>query len=296
MITNTKPQQLDAENAVISCIMETPELFYDMEPKLKPEMFYGLDNAVIFSIIIKLVLANKIPDVVLLKQQLQESGQFDAIGGDDYLALITNIQVTQSNFGDYVQLVHDAYIQREIIAAGNKIVDAGYEQPANTALDVLYEESNKVIFNNASGVGVETISDILEQELQALKIRLLNPGGDGLKTQLVEYDLITGGLYPTDEIILAARPSVGKTALACRIMLNMAKQGIPVAMFSFEMSNQQLSQRLLSMESSVPLSHLKSGRLSERDYNGVVRAAKTIETLPIYIKNSASGGISHVLS
>jgi len=160
----------------------------------------------------------------------------------------------------------------------------------------MFSETNRILDNATVGGSSLSISDLLSREMELLVERLKNPGGDGYKTGLVEYDLITGGLHPTDEVIIAARPSVGKTALACRMLLNLAKQNIPTVMFSYEMSNQQLMQRLLSMESGVSLTNLRSGRLNEAEYKQVSATSKVVDGLPIYVYNTSSSGVSEIIT
>lgn len=288
-----KPQELDAERAVIKCILEDVTLFYDCG--LVPETFFGIENRLVFEVISELGLEGRTPDFVLVKNALEQTGRYKIIGGDSYFELLASTEVLPSNFDEYSKLIVDAHISRNVIDAGTKIRDAGYTKPAETAVGVAYEETGRLLDFSTGGNSID-LSTLMVEEMVALNNRLLNPGSDGIPTRFVEYDHLLGGFYKTDEIIIAARPSVGKTALALRLMLNIAKQGRPVQFFSYEMSHAQLRQRLLAMEAGVDFSRIRQGMLDEAGYSQVVSAANSLGKLPIYIYNKYSATISELVA
>jgi len=249
-----KPQELDAERAVIKCILEDVTLFYDCG--LVPETFFGIENRLVFEVVSELGLEGRTPDYVLVKNALEQTDRYKVIGGDSYFELLSSMEVLPSNFDEYSKLIADAHISRNVIDAGTKIRDAGYTKTAETAVGVAYEETGRLLDFSTGGNSID-LSTLMVEEMVALNNRLLNPGGDGILTRLVEYDHLLGGFHKTDEVIIAARPSVGKTALALRLMLNIAKQGRPVQFFSYEMSHAQLRQRLLAMEAGVDFNRIR---------------------------------------
>lgn len=286
-----KPQQLDAERAVIKCLLNNQELLYDIQPRLTPEMFFGIDNALVFKTIIE---AESVPDVVLIKTELKRANQFDAIGGETYFEQIANSEVLETHFKDYVLLISDAYISRSVIEAGRKIEAAGYTKSVSDALGVMFNETSNILDAVNIGISSPSIRDLMAKEFTAFLERLQNPGSSGISTGFTDYDLLTGGLYETDLVIIAARPSAGKTALALRVLLNLAKQNVPGLFFSYEMSDKQLMQRLLSMESGVELAKIRNGMVQVEEYEKVAAAANTIGNLPIYINNNPVATISDI--
>lgn len=288
-----KPQELDAERAVIKCILENENLFYSC--RLLPEVFFGVENGLVFGVISKLSSESRTPDFVLVKNELERVNRYEIIGGDSYFELLASMEVLHSNFDEYNKLVMDAYISRKVIDAGARIQDAGYTEAAEVAVNLAYDETSRLLDHSTEGDSVD-LSTLMVEEMVALNNRLLNPGSDGILTKLADYDYLLGGFHKTDEIIIAARPSVGKTALALRLMLNIAKQGVPVQFFSYEMSQAQLRQRLLSMEAGIDLSRIRLGMLDEREYIQVVSTANALGGLPIYIYNKYSATITELVA
>jgi len=287
-----KPQQLEAERAVIKCLFENIELLY--ESKLKPEMFFGIDNAIVYKTILDITEVIETPDVVLIKNSLRQAGQFDAIGGETYFEQIATSEALPNYFEQYTTLVRDAYISRMVIETGQIIANTGYIEPAAKALDVVFSETSRLLDISSFNTDSPSVMDLMADEMQAFLERLRNPGCGGIPTGFSDYDILTGGLYETDLLIIAARPSDGKTAMALRLLLNLAKQDVPGLFFSYEMSSKQLMQRLLAMESGVGLSKIRNGMVQADEYERVAAAATLIGDLPIYINSNPMATISDI--
>jgi len=292
-----RPQNLDAERAVISVLLTNRDRYYEMERMLRPDMFFGLDNALVYKTIEDLYSEGRAPDVLVVKEVLNRGGEYDSIGGDSYFNQLPEGSELEVNFGEYVGIVSDSYTLRRVIDAGIKITNIGYTDSAVTALDVMFKETNSVLDASSFGTDSFPVGEVMSEELAAFLYRLDHPGSDGIKTQFGNFDLLTGGgLRKTDEVIIAARPGVGKTTLALRWLLNLAKQGIPVAFFSYEMSKPQLMQRMMSMESGVGLTRIRGGLVSGADVGKVVEASTAIMSLPIYINSNAGASVSEVVA
>jgi len=292
-----RPNSLQDERAVLKCLILNYELYFDMKQQLTPDMFFGEDNALVYKVFLELVLDGQSPDTVLVMSKLQEKGHLDLIGGEEYFKSLLGLETLESNFSNYVDNVFSTYLSRQIIDAGKEIVDVGYKENANTALQVLCNKTDTLLTISTNRGSAVTAADIMSTELEALIDRIkTGTGGSGYKTLFLDYDDLTGGLHPSDEVIIAARPSVGKTTMATRWMLNLAKQGIPCLFFSYEMSRTQLAQRMMAMESGVNLAKIRSGRLPAGDeYNRVVAASKEVGSLPVYISTAASAGVLDVI-
>lgn len=295
-MTLVKPQNLEAERAVIKCLLENRDLIYELNIPLKYDMFFGIENLLVFKAWEELINNNILPDRVLLKTKLIENNQFDIIGGDTYFDKLAEAECITANINEYLDSVVNAYISRCIIDTGNKVTNAGYSEPTTTALDIAYSEMSALLENASFNSTVPEITGLVSSELNAFMERVKNPGSGGILTGLTDYDLLCGGLYETDEVIIAARPSMGKTSLALRLLLNLSGNGIPTMIQSYEMSSQQLIQRLLSMVSKVDLSRIRNGMVETGEYDKVVTAARLIEELPIYIDNNATATVSDIVS
>lgn len=287
----SKPQNLDAERAVLKCLLSEPELFYEIGDQLRPEMFFGLDNALVYKYFSTLFGNGKTPDYLLIKNSLEKKDQFTAIGGEAYFKELERTEALMGNFDEYVKFIANTFISRQIIDIGTAIQEAGFNKPIAQAIDTVYTESTKILDLASSDLGATNVTDLMLKEFEAFLERLRNPGGDGLLTSFPDYDSLSGGLHTTDQVIVAARPSVGKTSLSLRLMLNLAKQGHPCLLYSYEMSERQLMQRFLSMESEVALSKIRNGMVAADEYEQVAAAADFIGTLPVYISNNVGATV-----
>jgi len=292
-----KPQSLDAERALIHCILNNHELIYELQTPLKPSIFFGLDNAIVVKCFNDLLETGKTPDEVLIRSTLTNTGQFEAIGGDAYFKQLNNVDCLESNLNEYASVVLDTFVRRGVIDAGKRISEAGYNTPATDAVGLALSETNDLLEIANFGDETPTVSELMSNEFDALLERMKNPGSVGVPTGFAEYDLYTGGLSKTDEIIIAARPSAGKTSLALRLLLNLAKKGLPSVLFSYEMSQQQLMQRFLSMESGIDLARIRGGLLGAgEDFDRVAQAANIVNNLPISISNNINASVSDVVA
>jgi len=259
-------------------------------------MFFGIDNAFVYKTIEDLYADGRAPDVLIVKEVLSKSGDYDSIGGDAYFDQLPDGSELEINFDEYTAIISDSYTLRRIIEAGVKITNTGYTGSASDALDVMFKETTDVLDSSTFGTNSTVVQSLMGDELDAFLSRLENPGGDGVKTRFNNFDLLTGGLHKTDEVIIAARPSVGKTTLALRWLLNLAKQGIPVAIFSYEMSRPQLMQRMMSMESGVGLMRIRNGMVLGSDVAKVVEASTRVMSLPIYINSNVGASVTEVVA
>lgn len=289
-----KPQRLEAEKAVIRCLLEEPDLYYSQDLILTSDMFFGQDNALVYSEVRSLIEAAQEPDLVLVTSRLKDNTLFDTVGGEEYLRCLNKTEFLTSNYADYTSQVYETFLRREIISSGNKVVNAGYQRPYADASDILYSETNRILDISQIGADALSVNQLVAEEFEDFLERRENPGCTGITTGFKPYDLLTGGLYETDEIIVAARPSVGKTSLALRWLLNLAQNAHPGLFFSYEMSRKQIMQRFMSMQSGVELHKIRTGAVGIDDYNAVADATDQIAELPIYISNDVTASASEV--
>lgn len=296
-MTLIKPHRPEAEKAVIKCLLQNPELYYEANKELNTHAFFHNENAIVFGALKKLIEQSQTPDQVVLIDELKHLGQFDTIGGQAYFEHVAATETLEANYQEYVEQVYDSYIRREVISAGKRISEGGYSHDANQCTDLIFNESERIFKLANQGItDAAPIDELMLEEFEAFLERMKNPGAVGMPTKFDNYDLLTGGLEDSEQIIIAARPSTGKTALALRLMLNLSEQGYPCAFFSYEMSKSQLMQRLMSMWSRVNMAKIKTGRISEVEYEAIAQAANKIKDLPIYLNYDPIAPVSEVVN
>ncbi|MEK9148060.1 MAG: replicative DNA helicase, partial [Patescibacteria group bacterium] len=240
-------------------------------------------------------------DVLSITNRLKEKNQLDEIGGTTYLASLVNTVPTASNASHYARLVHRKRIHRDLIEASHRISELGYKEEED--LETILDDAEKTIFAVAQSSLAQEFTPVkrsLDEAWQ--RIEKLHAGDGalrGVSTGFPDLDNILAGLQRSDLIVLAARPSFGKTALAMDIAKNVAlKENLPVGFFSLEMSSEQVVDRLVASQASVDLWRLRTGRLSDKgDDNDFVRIRDAMETLsqiPLYIDDVASPTVMQI--
>jgi len=261
------PQNVEAEAAVLGSVLIDPQALTAAAEILRPDDFYRDAHRIIFQAAMDLYAHGDPADFVTLTDELERRKQIDQVGGIDYITTLVNVVPTSANVEYYAHIVERSSILRKLIQVAGQIAAMAYSEPdAAQALD----KAEQLLFSVSQRItraDFEHIRDILDAYYDKLE-HLHNHRGDivGIPTGFTDLDKMTGGLQRSDLIILAARPSVGKTALSLSLAHNAAirfKQSI--AIFSLEMSKEQLAQRLLSMDAGVDQQKLRTGFISEVD-------------------------------
>ncbi len=289
------PQNLDSEMALLGSIMLRPETLPEIMDILHPEAFYANKHKTIFQAMASLYEKREPIDLLTMSSRLKESGDIERIGGMTYLTELLNTVPSSSNAEHYASIVEKKYTMRRLIDAAEHIGNLGYDE--NTELEELLDKAEKRIYEvtskNISGKYVE-MKDILGVAMERLdRVHKSKDELRGVPTGFAALDSKLSGLQNSDLIILAARPSVGKTSLALDIVRNAAiRHNIPTAVFSLEMSSQQLIDRMLASESRVDAWHLRTGKIQHEDEWARIRAAlEPLSKAPIYIDDQAGNNI-----
>ncbi|MDX2499387.1 MAG: replicative DNA helicase [Deltaproteobacteria bacterium] len=285
------PQNVEAEESIISAILIDNNTLLDVIEILAPQDFYRTAHQKIFAAIVDLFDKTEPIDLVTLANRLKEKGQLEEIGSASYLARLVDTAPLAVNAQHYAKIVHDKASLRRLIEKSNAIVKRCYEERGNT--DDVIDFAEAAIFEiteNKSQQAFYPISKIILGNIETLEENQGNRSlVTGVPTGYSHLDNLTSGLQNSDLIILAARPSMGKTALALNIARNAAVEAnIPVAIFSLEMSKEQLSLRMLCSEARIDSSRLRSGFFSMEDWHRLTDAAGVLSESPIYIDDSAS--------
>ena len=284
------PQSLEAEDSLLSAILIDNNTLLDVLEILAPDDFYRSAHQKIFSAIIELFTRNEPVDLVTLANTLKEMGHLEDIGGATYLAKLIDAVPLAVNAPHYARIIHNKASLRHLIKKANEIVKQCFEDRGNVDEVIDFAESSIFeISKNKIKPAFVHISKIIEKNIDALEEREGNKTlVTGAPTGFTRLDTLTSGFQKSDLIIIAGRPSMGKTALALNIARNAAVDAnIPVAVFSLEMSKEQLSMRMLCAEARVDSFRLRGGFLSREDWNSLTDAAGVLSEAPVFIDDSA---------
>jgi replicative DNA helicase len=291
------PQNLDAEKALLGALMLRKEAIYDIEDMITPDTFYSDKHRIVFQAILKLHTKSEPVDLLSLSTKLEELGQLEQVGGRSYLADLVESVPASTNVKHYAKLLEKKEIQRKLINTGEYVSELGFAEGEGEIEDILDQAEKKIfgVTNVPRGQKFISIKHSLEETWAQIE-KLQDSDGElrGVPSGFPALDNMLAGFQKSDLIILAARPSVGKTTLALDIARNAAvKHGVAVGIFSLEMSASQLTQRMLSAHSKVDAWKLRTGKLSaDQEFQALSEALATLSKAPIYIDDQAGNNIT----
>ncbi len=289
------PQNTEAEASLLGAVLIDTDAIVKIADALSADDFYEDRHKRIYEAIVQLYEKHSPIDVLTLADQLKGTGFLDMVGGPSYLTELTNFVPTAAHVEQYADIVAQKALRRRLIAASQEIVGLGYDEAKN--LQELIEEAETSLFEVSQRhikQDVTSLETILSESFDRLDELHKDKGKiRGVPTGYKDLDAILAGLQRSDLFILASRPSMGKTALALNIAHNVAVQsGLPVLIFSLEMSKEQLVDRMLAMESGVDAWALRTGNLSDSDFEKIGQAMGTLSEAQIYIDDSPSITVS----
>ena len=290
-LLNVPPQHIEAEESLLSAILVDNTALLEVVETLAPSDFYRTAHQKIFAAMSDLFNRGEPVDVVTLNNNLKEKGQLEAVGGPVYLARLLDAVPLAVNAQHYARIVHDKAVLRRLIEKANAITKRCFQEQggADDIIDFA-EASIFEVTEKKARQAFYPLSKLIDSNIDFLEEKQKNKSlVTGVPTGFSHLDNLTSGLQNSDLIILAARPSMGKTALALNIARNAAVDaGVPVAIFSLEMSKEQLSLRLLCAEARIDSSRLRSGFFSMEDWERLTDAAGVLSAAPIFIDDSPS--------
>ncbi len=284
------PQSIEAEESLFSAILIDNNALLEVIEVLSPNDFYKIAHQKIYSSILDLFNKNEPVDLVTLANALKEQGRIEEVGGAAYLARFLDIPLA-TNATHYARLVYEKACLRRLIEKATAIVNKCFEDSGN--LDEILDYAQGSIFEISEKKIKQAfypLKDIIDDNFDALEERQGKKSlVTGVESGFTDFDALTSGFQDSDLIIIAARPGMGKTAFALNIARNAAvKSNVTVALFSLEMSKEQLSLRMLCSEAKVDSSRLRGGFLSDSDWVNLTDAAATLSQAPIFIDDSPS--------
>jgi len=297
LLDRIPPQNLEAEQAVLGAILLDGEAIITAMERLRSEDFYRAAHQQIYAGMVELAEASEPVDLVTLTAKLQDKKQLDDVGSVSYLAELANAVPTAANIDYYATIVEEKSMLRRLIRAANQIVSDGYAN-ADDVTDMLSDAEMRImeISQRRSGSGFVSIREVLMEVFERIEFLSEHKGGPtGVSSGFPGLDKMTSGFQKSDLIIVAARPSVGKTAFALNIAQNAAVRGkATVAIFSLEMGAVQLVQRMICAEANVDANRLRTGDLKPDDWQKLTMAIGSLSEANIYIDDSASLNVAEI--
>jgi replicative DNA helicase len=285
----TPPHSLEAEGSVLGAILIDPEALPRVSEFLMPEDFYRENNSQVFRAALKLFAEGEPIDVVTVAAQLEREGLLERVGGRAHLALLAQGVPTAANVEYYGRLVKEKSTKRSLITAGGKIAGFGYDE-AREADDALNEAQAEVfrIADDRTTSEFQPLYPLLREAMDRIEAQMSGVKGVlGISSGFYDLDSMTNGFKPSDLVIVAGRPSMGKTSLCLNIALRAAVDDkVPVAIFSLEMSKEQLVERMLCEQARVDAQRMHKGMLSEKEHADIAEALGPLGDAPIFIDDS----------
>jgi len=284
------PQNIEAEMAVLGCMLIEEDAIARSIEQLVAADFYKESHKIIFSGIIELYDTRKAVDLITLVEKVKSDGKLEAVGGAGYLAGLTNVVPTAANIEHYARIVKEKNILRLLISHATQIVTEAYETEDNVT--AVLDRAERVIFEIADQRvgqgGFLSLKELVKDSMEVIDHLHQNKKHvTGVPTGFTDFDLLTAGLQPSDLIIIAGRPSMGKSSLAINILEHAAlTEKIPVAFFSLEMAKEQLVQRLLCSQARVDAHKVRTGFLSTDDWRGLADAAGRLSEVNFFIDDT----------
>ena len=288
-LSQLMPQNIEAEEAILGAILVNPSCMNKIVEHLKPESFYKPAHRYVYEAMLQIYNNSENIDIVSVSDTLNINQKLELVGGRAFINDLSYNTITTANIEYYSKIVQEKAIKRSLINAGSEIISTGYDvNPIEESL----EQAEKLIFDIASqkaSKSLISIKDIVNNVYEKIEERAKNKGQlTGVDTGFYELNTYTNGLQKSDLIILAARPAMGKTALALNIAQNVALRAkVPVAIFSLEMSRDQLAQRLMCSEAEVDTQRLKTGNVQAKDWEKLAKAMSDLYDAKIYIDDTA---------
>lgn len=282
------PQNIEAEQAVLGAMMIKKEAITEVQEILRPEDFYRETHRLVYQAMMDLQDKDEVVDLVTLAEQLRKTEQLDKVGGLPFLTQLANAVPTAANVTYHAKIVREKAELRNLIDAATEIAGSAYEDSEN--VDAIMDEAEKKILavaNRQSGGAFESMKNIIMRTFEHINTLYESKGGlTGLPSGFIELDKLTTGFQKSDLILVAARPSMGKTAFTLNIASYAGLHGYKVAFFSLEMSKEQLMQRMLCSEGGIDAQRLRKGELDEEEWNKLVAVADKLSQAPIFIDDT----------
>lgn len=294
---NDMPHSLEAEQALLGCLLMDTRIQVEIAPFIKEDDFYSESHRIIFSVMNDLINKNQPVDLVTLTDALEKRGSLEQAGGIEYITNLTSIMPSTANVNNYLDIVQRDGTFRKLIDGSSKIIKECCSGTEKGEVLAFAEKTVYDISEQTDNGSVVKINDVIPSVMVKLDELSKNKSDVmGIKTGYKGIDKLLNGLHPSDLIILAARPAVGKTSFAMNILENVALQGYSCAVFSLEMSKEQLVQRMMCSVANVSMENALKGKLDRREWLKIAKARESLSTTKIFIDDTSMITPQEVLS
>ena len=299
------PMNLEIEQALLASLLTDNKVYERISDFLKPTHFYDKINGRIYEAVSKLIENNQLADPLTLKNYFTQKNELEVIGGDKYLIELAKNSTILSNVQDYGQRIYDLFQRREIIKISDEITNEAHACDIEKNAHEIIEKAESQLFNlSSTGETSKDFQDFtttLTEAIKSAEAAYKREGHlSGIPTGFTDLDQLLGGLHKTDLIILAGRPSMGKTALATNIAFKIASENSidnenkknVVGFFSLEMSSEQLATRILAEDSSISSEKIRRGEMNSNDFQQILKSSSKLGNLPLFIDDSPNLSIA----
>ena len=291
------PSDVEAEQAILGSMLTDKDSVMSAIEVLKSDDFYREDNKAIYEAICNLYSRSEPIDIITVKSELVANGKFESVGGLEYLAILPDKVPTTANVEQYIKIVEEKSLLRNLIRTANEIITLGYSQTEEVE-DIMDMAERKIfdLLKERSKTTYTPIKDVLIETFAQIE-KLYNKSDviTGIPTGFIELDYKTAGLHNSDLILVAARPAMGKSAFVINIASNAAiRAGVPVVIFNLEMSKEQVANRILCSEAMVDSNKIRTGKIEEEDWSKLAGALGPISDAPIYIDDTPGISIMEI--
>ncbi|MDR1957997.1 MAG: replicative DNA helicase [Planctomycetaceae bacterium] len=296
MFDRLPPNNLEAERGVIGAILLDPHVSDDVSTIVRPSDFYSEANRKIYGHLLEMHSSGGGIDLTLLVEHLKSAGEFENVGGEAYIGELMSAVYVTAHTEHYAKIVRDKAILRELIHTTASILHDAYE-PEYTPRELVSRAEERIFaINNARASNqVYAIHDVLMETFRLIDARMEHGGADGVSTGFTDLDDMTGGFHPSELLILAARPSMGKTAFATNIADHVAVDlKVPTVIFSLEMGRIELAQRMLCCRGRIDAHKLRGNYLSAAERQALTRASSEMDNSPLAINDSPSLTVTEI--
>lgn len=289
MMDRIPPQNVEAEQSVLGAMLIDKNAIDRASEILRPEDFYRQDDRIIYEVVLALRTRGEAVDIVTVAEELKKMGKLDEVGGTATITALSNAVPTAANVVYHAKIVEEKALRRQLISAATEVAATGYEdeQDIDTTIDMA-EQKILAVANRKTTAHITLIKEVVKDAMSRIeKLYDSKEAFTGLPTGFSDFDRMTSGLQPSDLIIVAARPSMGKSSLVLNIAQHVALKGKKsVAFFSLEMSKEQLVQRLLCSEARIDASRLRIGQLEDAEWPNLVSAADKLSSAKIMLDDT----------
>jgi replicative DNA helicase len=290
------PQNLEAEKAVLGCLLLDSNLCDEIALLLRPDDFWADAHRTLYQHLWAMHESGKRVDAMLLLERLTQAGDLEAVGGPDFLAEVAQSVPYAANALHYARIVREKATLRAVIDASTEILREAYDASLQP-LSIVERAEQKIfaVHDERSTDRVMPIQDLMIEAFERIDARLERGEGAGIRTGFTDLDRLTGGLHGSEFVVLASRPSMGKTALATNIAENVAIQSsIPTLFISLEMARLELAQRMLCSQGHIDANKFRSGFLSAQDHQNLTKASAKLSTSPLFIDDTPSRTLTEI--